>query len=344
LVTIRDVAQQADVSVGTVSRVLNNRPGVSEKTRQHVLAVARELGYTLPRRSFLSTFTVTHLGLLSRPMQDALPANPFYADVFHGIEQICHEFRINLSFSSLDVVNGRLRSLPALINDERVSGIVLVGAIPRQMVEPVVASAQLPLVLVDNCFSECAWDAVMIDNLRGVTMATEFLISRGHRSITLLGGPDHPSIVERRAGYEEAMQRHDLTPTVVPSAGLDIGDGERAVVELLRQAPETTAIVCSNDSQATGVSRKLRELGYKVPDDFSLVGFDDINLAQLTSPPLTTIRVDRRALGQIGVQLLLGRINTPKRLATKAIVGVTLIERASVCPPRAHDIIPMPAI
>jgi DNA-binding LacI/PurR family transcriptional regulator len=98
------------------------------------------------------------------------------------------------------------------------------------------------------------------------------------------------------------MQRHDLTPTVVPSAGLDIGDGERTVVELLRQAPETTAIVCSNDSQATGVSRKLWELGYKVPDDFSLVGFDDINLAQLTSPPLTTIRVDRRALGQIGVQ------------------------------------------
>jgi DNA-binding LacI/PurR family transcriptional regulator len=143
LVTIRQVAREAGVSVGTVSRVLNNKSGVSEKTRQHVLAVARELGYTLPRRSLLSTSTVTHLGLLSWPMREALPANPFYADVFHGIEQVCHEFRINLSFSSLDVVNGRLRSLPALINDERVSGIVLVGAIPRQMVEPVVASAQL---------------------------------------------------------------------------------------------------------------------------------------------------------------------------------------------------------
>jgi LacI family transcriptional regulator len=197
---------------------------------------------------------------------------------------------------------------------------------------------------VDNCFAGGAWDAVMMDNLRGAYLATEYLISQGHRHIALIGGPGHPSIVERRAGYEEAMQRHDFTPTVVPSTGLDIGDGERTVVELLRQAPETTAIVCSNDSQATGVSRKLRELGYKVPDDFSLVGFDDTNLAQLTSPPLTTIRVDRRALGQIGVQLLLGRINTPKRLATKAIVGVTLVERASVCPPRAHDIIPMPAI
>jgi DNA-binding LacI/PurR family transcriptional regulator len=283
---------------------------------------------------------VTHLGVLSRPMQETLPANPFYADVFHGIEQVCQEFRINLSFSSLEVVNGHLRSLPALISDERVSGIVLVGAIPRRMIESVVASAQLPVVLVDNGFSECAWDAVMMDSVRGITLATELLISRGHRHITLIGGPDHPSIVERRAGYEKVIQRHDLTPTVVVSAGLDIGDGERTVVELLRQAPETTAIVCSNDSQAIGVSRKLGELGYRVPDDFSLVGFDDIHMARLTSPPLTTIRVDRRALGQVAIQLLLGRISAPERLATKAVIGVKLIERASVGPPRMYDIIP----
>jgi LacI family transcriptional regulator len=273
-------------------------------------------------------------------MDDSLPANPFYSEVFHGIEQVCQEFRINLSFSSLDVINGRLRSLPALINDERVSGIVLIGAIPRRMIESVVASAQLPVVLVDNGFPECAWDTVMMDSTRGITLATELLVSRGHRHITLIGGPGHPSIVERRAGYEQVMQRHDLTPTVVVSDDLGIAEGEWAVVELLRQAPETTAIVCSNDSQAIGVSRKLRELGYMVPDDFSLVGFDDIQMARLASPPLTTVRVDRRALGEVAIQLLLGRIGTPERLPTKAVVGVELIERGSVCPPRLHDIIP----
>jgi LacI family transcriptional regulator len=340
LVTIRQVAQEAGVSVGTVSRVLNNKPGVSEKTRQHVLAVADELGYALLRRSPLSTSTITHLGLLNRPIGEALPANPFYADVFHGVEQVCHEFHINLSYSSLDIVNGHLRSMPPLLNDERISGLVLMGALDRGVVESVADAAQLPVVLVDNCFGDCPWDAVMTANPRGATMATEHLISRGHRHIALLGGPAHPSIVERRAGYEEALRGHDLAPAVVESTGLDIADGERAVVDLLRQAPETTAIVCSNDSQAIGVSKKLQELGYRVPDDFSLVGFDDINMAQLTSPPLTTIRADRRALGQVGVQLLLGRINAPERLATKAIVGVTLVERASVCPPRAHDIIP----
>jgi len=337
LVTIRQVAQEAGVSVGTVSRVLNNKPGVSEKTRQHVLAVADELGYALLRRSPLSTSTITHLGLLNRPTGEALPANPFYADVFYGVEQVCHEFHINLSYSSLDIVNGHLRSMPPLLNDERIRGMILMGAMDRGVVESVADAAQLPVVLVDNCFGNCPWDAVMTDNSRGATLAAEHLISRGHRHIALLGGPDHPSIVERRTGYEEALRKHDLVPTVVESTGLDIAHGERAVVDLLRQAPETTAIMCSNDSQAIGALRELQGLGYRVPDDYSLVGFDDIPMVQLTSPPLTTIRVGRRALGQVAVQLLLGRIRALDRPAIKAIVGVTLVERASVCPPRAHS-------
>jgi DNA-binding LacI/PurR family transcriptional regulator len=286
LVTIRQVAQEAGVSVGTVSRVLNN------------------------------------------------------ADVFYGVEQVCHEFHINLSYSSLDIVNGHLRSMPPLLNDERIRGMILMGAMDRGVVESVADAAQLPVVLVDNCFGNCPWDAVMTDNSRGATLAAEHLISRGHRHIALLGGPDHPSIVERRTGYEEALRKHDLVPTVVESTGLDIAHGERAVVDLLRQAPETTAIMCSNDSQAIGALRKLQGLGYRVPDDFSLVGFDDIPMVRLTSPPLTTICVGRRALGQVAVQLLLGRIRALDRPAIKAIVGVTLVERASVGPPRAHGIIP----
>lgn len=340
LVTIRQVAHEAAVSVGTVSRVLNSKPGVSEGTRHHVLAVARELGYTLPRRSHLSTSTVTHLGLLNRPMRDALPASPFYADVFNGIEQICHPLHINLSYSSLDVVNGYLRSLPAMVSDDRISGLILIGAIAQGVVESVVSSVQAPIVLVDNCLPNCPWDAVMTDNPYGITLAADLLISQGHRHVALIGGPDHPSIVERRQGYEETMRRYNLTPVVAESAGLELADGEQAAVELLRQAPETTAIVCSNDLQAMGALRKFQVLGYRVPEDFSIVGFDDINLAQLTSPPLTTVRVGRRALGQVATQLLLGRISAPDRPATRAIVGVTLVERASVCPPRAHRIKP----
>jgi LacI family transcriptional regulator len=338
LVTIRQVAQQAGVSTGTVSRVLNSKPGVSETTRHHVLTVARELGYTIPRRSHLSTAAVTHLGLLNRPMQESLPANAFYADVLNGIEQVCLASRISLSYSSLDIINGHLRSLPALAGDERISGLILVGAISQAVVEAIVDSMHLPIVLVDNCFPHCTWDAVMTDNAHGAFQETELLISQGHRHVALVGGPHHPSIVERRAGYEAALQEHGLTPVIAESTGLEMADGEQAIVELLRRAPETTAVVCSNDLQAVGALRKLQELGYQVPTDFSVVGFDDINLAQLTSPPLTTIRVGRQALGQVATQLLLGRVSASDRPAVKAVVGVTLVERATVGAPRAPGI------
>ena len=341
LVTIRQVAQEAGVSTGTVSRVLNHKPGVSETTRHHVLTVARELGYTLPRRSHLSTAIVTHLGLLNRPMEESLPANAFYADVLNGIEQLCHASRINLSYSSLDIVNGHLRSLPALAGDERISGLILVGAISQAVIETIVDAMHLPIVLVDNWLPHCCWDAVMTDNVRGVSQETEFLMSQGHRHIALIGGPDHPSIVERRAGYQATLQEHGLAPIIVESAGLEMANGEQAVVELLRRAPETTAIVCSNDLQAIGALRKLQELGYQVPTDFSVVGFDDINLARLTSPPLTTIRVGRQALGQVATHLLLGRISASERPAVKAVVGVTLVERDSVGAPRASAMPPL---
>lgn len=114
-------------------------------------------------------------------------------------------------------------------------------------------------------------------------------------------------------------------------------------MEILQRAPQTTAIVCSNDHQAVGAMRKLGELGYTVPDDFSLVGFDDINMVQFTTPPITTIRVDRITMGQVAVQLLLDRIRFPDRPVVKVIIGVDLIERASVSAPRSRDI-KLPAI
>ena len=339
MATIREVAQKAGVSIGTVSRALNYKPGVSEETRQHVFTAAQELGYVSAKRLSLSAPKITHLGLLSRPMGNGpLTANPFYGDVFHSVEQVCHESYINLSFSSLNIVNGRLGSLPALVSDNRISGVVLVGALPKEIVESVVTSLQLPVVLVDNCFPDCAWDSVMIDNARGTSQATELLIAQGHRHIAFISGPDHPSIVERRAGYEETLRQHDLKLMVVVTEDLEPPDGERAAVRLLRQAPETTAIVCSNDSQAIGASRKIQELGYKIPDDFSVVGFDDINLVQFTSPPLTTVRVDRQALGQVATGLLLERIKAPDRPPIKTVVGVKLIERASVSAPRTRGI------
>ncbi len=341
LANIRRVADKAGVSIGTVSRVLNNKPGIGEETRQRVLAVAQELGYNSSKRSHFSTAHLTHLGFLNQPfVHNDITSNPFYADVFHGVEQSCRELHINLSYSSLSFTNTHLHSRPSLVENSHVNGLLLVGGgIPQEIAEALAKPSLLPLVLVDNYFPDCGWDAVMIDNMRGVRLSAEYLINKGHRHIALIGGPNHPSIVERRLSYEETLRQHHLTPMIVTPPYLCPEDGQWGVIEILRQAPETTAIICSNDEQAVGALRKLRELGYTVPDDFSLVGFDNINMVQFTTPPITTICVDRITMGQVAVQLLLDRIKFPDRPVIKVTLGVELIERASAGTPRSHKIV-----
>jgi DNA-binding LacI/PurR family transcriptional regulator len=336
MASTRVIAQQAGVSIGTVSRVLNNKPGVSDSTRQRVLAVIERLSYVPPKRVVIPH--VTHVGLLIRPFAKGLPANPFYADVYHGVEEICREYRFNLSLSTLDISDARLSSLPALASDERIAGVIVVGAISTHIIETLTTAIHAPVVLVDNWYPGCPWDAVMIDNMAGAAAATELLIRHGHRNIALVGGPDHPSIVERREAYRRAMLDAGLEPLVVRADDLEDDAGVAAADQLLRLHPQTTAVIGSNDMQTIGVMKRLQALGYRIPDDMSLVGFDDIMLAQHTSPPITTVHVDRSALGRSGVEVLLARLSAPERAPVRAIVGVTLIERATVACPRTRGI------
>lgn len=338
MVTVREIAEHAGVSIGTVSRVLNSKPGVSDARRTQILAIIRETGYVPPQGTTPNRTKVTHVGILIRPTGQALMQDIFYGDVFRGTEYFCSELQINISFSILDILNGQMRTLPAMVGDERISGIVLVGALPREIVNTLAETARVPIVLVDNCYPDWAWDSVMTDNLRGGYLATQHLISAGHRQITLLGGPEHPSIIERAEGYKLALQEHGLNPLVVKTPDLAIEDGKMGLLELLHKAPQTTGIFCSNDNQAIGAQMQLQNLGFRVPEDFSIVGFDDIHTVNFTAPPITTIRIDRIALGQLAAQLLLGRINNPDRAIIKTIVGVQLIQRSSVCKPRPISI------
>jgi LacI family transcriptional regulator len=334
MASTRTVAQQAGVSIGTVSRVMNNKPGVSEATRQRVLEVIHELKYSPFKRPSLSN--PTHIGLLVRPFPQAMLYNAFYGDVYHGVEQICRDLRITMSMSTLDLEDSSLGSPPVLLTDERIGGILVIGAVRQEIIERIAAAVRVPLVLVDNWYMRCPWDSIMIDNYAGMSQATEYLIDHGHRSISLVGGPSHPSIVERRAGYEQTLRERGLEPCVVSQPDMEPENGEAAVEELLQVRPETTAIQCVNDSLAVGVLKRLRALGRRVPEDVSLLGFDDIALAQHTMPPLTTLRVDRQGMGRSAVELLLGRLSAQDRAPTKLMVGVTLIERASVAAPRTE--------
>ena len=335
----RKIAEQAGVSVGTVSRVLNNKDGVSDDVRRRVLEVAQELNYAPAKRLPLPVVNMTHIGLLVRPLGENLMASPFYADVYHGVEQICSERRINLSFSSVDAVEGRVRNLPTLVADERIGGLVLVGAMAPSVVERLADASQLPVVLIDNWFPNCRWDSVMLDNAGGV--------SPSHRASDRTG-PYRGGVCQwtgspqcRRTAHR--LQRSDAAVTGSPRkiiyvGELGIGEGDAAAEEIVRNLPGTTAVICSNDMQAFGVLRRLAQLGCQIPGDISVVGFDDVSMATLTFPPLTTVNVDRIAFGRLAVELLMSRVQSPGRPPVRCTMAVNMVERcvgqrrrASIC-------------
>ncbi|MCJ7702735.1 MAG: LacI family transcriptional regulator [Anaerolineales bacterium] len=347
MVTIRDVAEKAGVSIGTVSRVLNNKTGVSKNTRRHIIEITQELGYSPHKRVPFETAQVTHLGLVIRPTEQPLTSDPFYGGIFHGVEKTCQEYNISVSFSTLDIKNNRLRKLPAMINDERISGLVLLGALPLDVVVSIDNASKIPIVLIDNWFPDCKWDSVMIENVRGAYKAVINLIAHGHKHIVMMAGPKHPSIIERQEGFEMAMREHKLNPIFIKPKNsstvdsLSPSDGENGIVDILRQAPQTTAVFCSNDNQAIGAIISLHKHGIRVPEDVSIVGFDNIGIGQYTTPPITTIHVDRGSLGKLATQILMNRINNPDRALVRAIISTKLVERESVGPPRTHIIEPI---
>ena len=342
MVTIRDVADKAGVSIGTVSRVMNNKSGVSKKTRERVFEISQQLGYNPNKRVPLTNTQITHIGLLIRPTEQPLTSDPFYGGIFHGADSVCQENHISVSFSTLDIVNGRLRKPPTMMDDERIRGLVLLGALPQEVVHNIDKLTNLPIVLIDNYFPECRWDSVMIENVSGAYSATKHLLVNGHKKIAMMSGADHPSILEREEGYRKAMHEHELDPVIIktesvsPGDGLSPSDGIKGIQNILEDAPETTAVFCSNDNQAIGAIIKLQELGINVPDQISIIGFDNIVSGNFTTPPISTVHVDRTSLGKIAVQLLINRIHNPERALIRTIVGTTLIERASVSRPRKN--------
>lgn len=336
MATVREIARRANVSITTVSRVLNSKQGVGDDVRELVLSVAQDMGYTPAKRVDLASSMVTHLTALVRPLRRSLSVDPFYSDVLRSLEQYLNELGISLSFNTLDISGATLRAVPVSVKDDRLSGAFIIGAIPRSVVESIEAEVQRPIVLVDNDYPDGRWDSVAIDNARGSYLAASHLIGLGHRTIALIGGPDHSSIVERRAGYERALADNGLQPIVVSAGDLTAQDGDAAVRQVLREAPGATAIMCSNDPQAIGAISALTSLGVRVPEEMSVFGFDDDDSAPFASPPLTTVHVDRRTLGQLAGQILLGRVRDSARYPVKAIAGVKVVHRDSVTAPRLH--------
>ncbi len=352
LVTAKEVARHAEVSVGTVSRVFNNHSNVSEEIRLRVLKVAADLGYARPGGQPISAsarvlkevcFLYCHKG-------DELPLvlNPYWAPIFYGVEREARQANIKLSYRTLDEEGQSARQLSAFLAEMRPGGVLLVGPAALETVKDFQTTG-LPLVLVDNYLPDLLppVDAVLGDNFQGARLAMEYLFSQGHQRIAFLGGGVLPgprpvysvySIQQRWASYCMSLLDHGLPIDyrLVESGDLTTEGGYAACQRLLARNVEFSALFCVDDITAIGALKALREAGQSVPGDISLVGFDDIELSQHITPALTSVHLSADQLGATALRTLVARVHNPEASCVTNLLGVTLVKRGSVARKTAH--------
>lgn len=338
--TLRDIAQLAGVSLGTASQALNNKGNVAPDTRQRVLNAAARLGYQQQVRiPTVEKHQISTVGaLLKLDPDDSLPLNPSYSAILAGAERECQRQSLSLMFANVEVdLNSRVIRWPTMLLDQQVDGLLIMGIYLESTLNQI--DRQLgskPIVLLDAYAPNQSYDMVVFDNFNGAFKGISHLIECGHRHIGLIGSHidhDYPSVRERREGYLHALKVHGIQQSYIPETLLRNQEAFDGTIKLLREHPEITAIFACNDETASSVLRAVRQMGLRVPDDVSVMGFDDVELAQNVTPALTTMRVDRLLVGALGVRQLVDRALNPDRPALMTSVSTEVVVRESVGPP-----------
>ncbi|HJW89283.1 MAG: hypothetical protein A2Z16_12930 [Chloroflexi bacterium RBG_16_54_18] len=305
LVTRDEVALKAGVSPATVSYVVNNGPRpVSPETQQKVLAAIQELGYkpNAVARSLRLQKTST-IGLILPDTH-----NPFFAEVVRGVEKVAFERGFSVILCHSDYSLNQEIHYVDVLHTERVAGVLWFPATDDPAPAHLLADYEIPLVILDRVVPGIQALSIVADNFRGAYLAVEHLIQLGHRRIGCIARPsDLSHSQERVRGYRAALLDHGISVDndLLIRGGFRMEDGRTATYRLLELAPAPSAIFTYNDFMAIGALRAAHELGLEVPEDLSIVGFDDIPQSAFTIPSLTTVRQSKQEMGCRGAEFLL---------------------------------------
>lgn len=321
------IAEQAGVSVPTVSRVLNQVGGVREDLRQRVLAAAAALNYEIrPRQKELRR--VTLLKVRADMFQDA-----FYGGIMTGVETECQNLGAKINYLVVDPTNAQSLDL---IRKEMPDGLILMAVDDQEWVAEIL-SLDIPAVMINAEPGMLPIDAFLPDNHTGPRLAVEHLLDHGHRRIAYFNFSQRPTLQLRFDSYRNALENAGIAYD--PSIVLDNREGYShhigGTYEFMRHHLQDhrldfTAMICCTDLAAMATIRALQEAGYRVPEDISIVGYDDLPTSAYIVPPLTTIRIEREQLGALAIERLAKRVANPDLTPIRVELATRLIERQSV--------------
>lgn len=306
-----DVAEKAAVSMMTVSRVINNKPDISEKTRQHVLQVMREIGYRPNRiaRS-LATDKSFRVGIVIPGISSA-----FFAEILEGAERILWNHDYNIMLCNTGRSPKRERDILQLLEEDRVDGVIVCSSyLPSERLSALLERQRAAVTFSSQVDSSVA-GAVTIDELAAVSLAVNHLMASGRRRLGYMGFSNATNASRQRLhGFNAAVEAAGLPVNRAYQAAClpnDWEGGYEVAGKLLSRFPEIDGLVCFNDYVAVGTLRACAEIGRRVPDDIAVIGYDDIVLASVVSPTLTTVRytIDKQQVGEVLANMLLERIN-----------------------------------
>lgn len=331
--TIIDIAERAGVSTMTVSRVVNNSGYVAEKTRKRVEKAIRELNYrpNLMARSLInrkSSFVYIIVPDIS---------NPFYADLTKGMELVAQRAGYNIILSNAHWKEDQELAHIEAARGRMAEGIILV--LPMLSEKKILeCSRTIPLVVVDKHVRSRQIDSIYIRQETGAASAVEHLLQLGHRKVAFLTGSSKIyNATARRHGYEQALRDHGipLDPELVFSGDFSFESGEKAFDTMVKLSPgrRPTALFAASDLMALGFMRSALRYGIRIPEEFSIVGFDDISLSSMTNPPLTTVRHPFIKMGEEAMRHVLHKLNSPGPYTVSDEMVNTLIIRETTAPP-----------
>ena len=332
-VTIYEVAKQAGVSISTASKALNDRKDVGDATKERIRVIAKELNYEPSHFARALAMRKTgNIGVITvRYYQAPMLTNPFYSKIIEGIEEELINANLNLVTNVLRREQVEAMEIPKMVKEKSVDGIILLGHMPEDFVHMMVDKAP-PAVMVDNALKNAPISSVLMENTDGAAKAVEYLIDTGHKRIAYVSGPSARYSFQQRAdGYRKAHASRGLA---VNEKFMVFNEKEEQGYEwtgrIFNDAGRPDAVFACNDVHAILTINMLKDRGIAVPDDVSVMGFDNIDLSEHFIPSLSTVDINKAAMGSKAAQILVDIINTKKNRLENIVFPTSIVVRNSI--------------